>query len=1012
MESLTACNNASSATDVIAQCSPRTWRIAALCLVILTKTAMAQTPPVPQWQQCFGYQHLCPGSLTSVVSFFPKTSGAGYWPQSGLVRANDGSFYGTTTWGGDLTLNGGRGYGTVFRIAGGKLQTVHSFTSYSPGKADGELPNASMIKASDGTLWGVAGHTIFQIGTDGTYKSFGALPVWSGQLNRLTQGSDGNIYGTSFDGGASISDAGTFFRFTPEGVATLLHSFKGADGIHPTAVTEGPDGYFYGMSPNDGIFKISPAGDLTIVAGPATNSALFYPPRNGLILGTDGKLYGVFSFRQLSVFSLTTDGSITRLATLADYGLTNDPLDSLVEAGDGNLYGATASGVFQITKGGAVTVIYAWPNDLTIMAGEVWEFTPGSDGLYAVSSAGGQACAKLLPGDCTDGTSGTIFKINTTGGSASGGGNGAGTPSTSSIDAVDPNVQGLSSLLPLAHFGPQPWINSSYDLFANSLHTVAALAADGVTPLVLRFRPPATGGTVKFSIVENESGTLGCLDPGDCSPPSPGVTTATATIRTLADGSPMAFALLQAPIDFVRSGPNAADTAAQTRQITITAVANGSTAPAQSMTLTLWRPPVVLLHGVWSNGCTWKWTLPGFVYYAEDYEATNSSRFAVNALEPKKGIQHVLQGMRAPGIAVTQADFVGHSMGGLLARLYAGGAYSAVPYQRNDNLGYGDIHKLITLDSPHLGSELANALVDQTNSVTGLGEAFQTAVEAANFSQNFKSCRPAASIANFLPPYCVTCGAVMDLSAGSAVLSSMPEVQVPSHAIAAVGGSTALNALQNFTQAMSAFGGPASEIAELLGDVSEWYQAQFFNNTPHDLIVSEQSQLGGLTGPSNTSLWDVDLTNGYWAVHFTVTGEQRIADEVASLLNAPTLSPAFSFLPATVAPGPMFQQTPNALRRGIVQDGVRITSPRSSTTLAPGELIPVTIEPAPGFRAARILLIVGRHSVVLHNAPFTAMVPIPPDTRGNLSIVAFGIDEDGSIARSEKIQLHVDPLIK
>src|SRR5215472_14589267 len=111
-------------------------RIAALCLLVLAYNAMAQTPPVPQWQQCFGSQHLCPGTITTLFSFFPKTSGAGYWPQSVLVRANDGSFYGTTTWGGDLTLNSGRGYGTVFKIAGGNLQTIHSFTSYSPGKAD------------------------------------------------------------------------------------------------------------------------------------------------------------------------------------------------------------------------------------------------------------------------------------------------------------------------------------------------------------------------------------------------------------------------------------------------------------------------------------------------------------------------------------------------------------------------------------------------------------------------------------------------------------------------------------------------------------------------------------------------------------------------------------------------------------------------------------------------------------------------------------------------------------
>ena len=361
----------------------------------------------------------------------------------------------------------------------------------------------------------------------------------------------------------------------------------------------------------------------------------------------------------------------------------------------------------------------------------------------------------------------------------------------------------------------------------------------------------------------------------------------------------------------------------------------------------------------------------------------------MNAFEPQKGIQHVLQSMRAAGIAVTQADFVGHSMGGLLARLYAGDADPAVPFKRPDNLGLGDIHKLITLDSPHLGSELANALVDETDSVTGIGEAFQAAVEAANFSQNFHACRPTARTANFLPPYCAICGALLDLRAGSDVLSQMSEVPVPSHAIVGIGGSTSLNALDTFTQAMSVFGGPASDIAEILGAVVDWYQGAFFNNQPHDLIVSEPSQLGGLTDSATVSIFDVDLPNSYWAVHFTVTGEQRIADEVVRLLNLPALSPAFTNFPAAAVP--MLWPKRNRPRQPVMRGGLRISSPRPGT---------VAVEPVPGFQPARILLIAGRTAIVLRNAPFTADLPLPTDA------IAFGIDADGVIARSERVKLH------
>ena len=55
-------------------------------------------------------------------------------------------------------------------------------------------------------------------------------------------------------------------------------------------------------------------------------------------------------------------------------------------------------------------------------------------------------------------------------------------------------------------------------------------------------------------------------------------------------------------------------------------------------------------------------------------------------------------------LAATQADLIGHSMGGLLAR-----AYAATPtYKRPENFNAGDIHRLITICTPHYGSELVD----------------------------------------------------------------------------------------------------------------------------------------------------------------------------------------------------------------------------------------------------------------------------------------------------------------
>ena len=108
-------------------------------------------------------------------SFVPAPNGQ--YPQAGLIQANDGSFYGTTS-------GAGASYrGTVFKMdAAGTLTTLHSFTG-----DDGAEPYAGLIQASDGSF-----------------------------------------YGTTSWGGAS--GGGTVFKMDAAGTLTTLHSFNGSDG--------------------------------------------------------------------------------------------------------------------------------------------------------------------------------------------------------------------------------------------------------------------------------------------------------------------------------------------------------------------------------------------------------------------------------------------------------------------------------------------------------------------------------------------------------------------------------------------------------------------------------------------------------------------------------------------------------------------------------------------------------------------------------------------------------------
>jgi uncharacterized repeat protein (TIGR03803 family) len=108
-----------------------------------------------------------------------------------------------------------------------------------------------------------------------TFHSFsfddGAIP----QFVTPAQGRDGNIYGTTPDGGSSTAcglGCGTAFKVTPQGALTSV-SFDGTDGAIPDAgLVLGRDGWLYGTTSSGGasgngeVFGLNPqTGALTVL---------------------------------------------------------------------------------------------------------------------------------------------------------------------------------------------------------------------------------------------------------------------------------------------------------------------------------------------------------------------------------------------------------------------------------------------------------------------------------------------------------------------------------------------------------------------------------------------------------------------------------------------------------------------------------------------------------------------------------------------------------------------------
>jgi uncharacterized repeat protein (TIGR03803 family) len=352
------------------------WKTACAVCVLCAVTAIAS-----------------PAQTFTTLHSFDGTDGNG--PLAPLLQASDGNLYGTASTGG---VSGG---GTVFKMTpAGTLTTLYSFCSQSTC-TDGANPVGSLLQASDGGFYGTTEYggaygygTVFKITSTGTlttlYSFCSQSNCGDGEYPRagLVQDSDGDLYGTTYFGGAN-GKHGTVFRVTPNGLVTTLYSFCSqsacADGGNPTAaLIQGANGSFYGFygttsSGGDDtscaggcgtVFSITPNGNLTTLHSFERVDGAF--PFGALAQGTDKNLYGTTYQGGVTdvgtVFEVSPSGSVTTLYSFCSQTHCTDgeyPQTALIQATDGNLYGTTQGGgirgngtVFKITPGGRLTTLY------------------------------------------------------------------------------------------------------------------------------------------------------------------------------------------------------------------------------------------------------------------------------------------------------------------------------------------------------------------------------------------------------------------------------------------------------------------------------------------------------------------------------------------------------------------------------------------------------------------------------------------------------------------------------
>lgn len=201
---------------------------------------------------------LTKGKESVLYSFSGSPDGAN--PYAGVILDSAGNLYGTTNSGGASNS------GTVFKLTPQGAETVlHSFN----GTTDGAFPSSTLAMDASDNLYGTANQggsqqagsqqegTIFEVASTGKFSvlhTFTTRPKGANPAAGVILYSDGNLYGTTTEGGDSDDD-GTIFDLNPAtGSFTLLHTFaSGNYGNYPyTGLISDSAGNFYGATESGG----------------------------------------------------------------------------------------------------------------------------------------------------------------------------------------------------------------------------------------------------------------------------------------------------------------------------------------------------------------------------------------------------------------------------------------------------------------------------------------------------------------------------------------------------------------------------------------------------------------------------------------------------------------------------------------------------------------------------------------------------------------------------------------
>jgi pimeloyl-ACP methyl ester carboxylesterase len=487
---------------------------------------------------------------------------------------------------------------------------------------------------------------------------------------------------------------------------------------------------------------------------------------------------------------------------------------------------------------------------------------------------------------------------------------------------------------PVYFFDPVPNLMSGTGVVADpeSLATrgtlVKGVAADGLARVLLAVPTSHVGDTVTITVLNDrgwqsnspqEDGGVTLID-GSMNGSGNGRSQSVRVAAQDTSSGPMAFALYYPPPDFSR-GPQ--DDPLASRTVGIQVNSSAPNTPAVSRPLSILRPPVVLVHDLWGDPADWNTftplindsrffirrasyngvlgsyngapsritaSLPAFQSASIALAKENSLGLAYNAPLLLTEIAQFVNEFRATNnVAAAQADVVVHGMGGTLTRALV----QLANYETPESFGQGNVNKLITIGTPHLGTPLATALLRNENTcfrevLADAGNfSFSTATVDGNTVSGGMGDIQGDGFGGGLSPALARIQQRGDDNASTALIAGIANNSNTS------GLDKSLGVAQFIRRSC-----PGSPLASSL--TSSGWSGVFWELS--DAMVPQFSQLAGqLWGPSVTTFSGLVHSGGLEQLGFNPPGEldagTPVTAAVINLLNTQVRSGAFQPLP-------------------------------------------------------------------------------------------------------------------